>query len=122
MSVSRVLCCVIAGCAAVLGVLGLGGRASAVVNGQLAPNADKRFDAVGLFFSATPWTCAGWVSGSCTLVGPNVVLVARHSLGIASSDPLPLLSARPFRVRFRRAANGLSENSQHSTTFPISPK
>jgi hypothetical protein len=87
--------------------------ASAVVNGIPAPNSDHRFDAVGLFMTVpagvTP--CAGWVSGSCTLIGPNLVLLARHSLDITTSDPIPDLGTHHYRVRFRRAVSGDSENS-----------
>lgn len=83
-----------------------------VVNGVPVPASDKRFDAVGIFFRASPGgTCGGWISGTCTLVGPNVVLIARHCLDITTSDPLPPNSVRQYRARFRRTAAGLSQNS-----------
>ena len=83
-----------------------------VVNGVPIVNADRRFDAVGLLFTVTPWSaCGGWVSGTCTLIAPNVVLIARHCLDINTSQPLPPSSLRRYRVRFRRATDGTSENA-----------
>jgi hypothetical protein len=80
------------------------------VDGTPAPNADRRFDAVGIFISTAPGACAGWISGTCTLIEPTKVLIARHSLDVSSIDPLPTLAAHPCRVRFRRAVDGTSEN------------
>ncbi|MBY0312413.1 MAG: hypothetical protein K2W85_10110 [Phycisphaerales bacterium] len=45
------------------------------------------------------------------LVGPNLVLCARHQLGIASTAALPTVEQRPLRVRFRRAADGSASNA-----------
>lgn len=114
MSVSR-----LSGCAwAWVVVLMMASGARAVVNGTPAPNADKRFDAVGLFMrTSSAGGCAGWVSGTCTLVGPTTVLIARHCLDINTSDPLPSGTQRQYRVRFRRAANGLSENAMAPDGF-----
>lgn len=86
--------------------------AQAVNNGIPIPLNDRRFDAVGMFFVG--WqpvpTCAGAISGSCTLVGPNLAMFARHSLGIAPTDPLPDPVRGGYRVRFRRAADGRAFN------------
>ncbi len=88
------------------------GTARGVVDGVPIPNTDRRFDGVGLLFTTTPWTaCAGWISGTCTLVGPNVVLLARHCLDISPSQPLPSPLSRTYRVRFRRTPDGISENA-----------
>lgn len=108
MSVSRLIgfvatCCV--------GILGVGAPAMGVVGGTPAPAADRRFDGVGLFMRVPPGSsCGGLISGSCTLIAPDLVLVARHSLDIGSADPLPTAAQRTYRVRFRRAVGGLSEN------------
>lgn len=96
----------VAACAAI----NLGGVCWGVVNGTPIPNTDKRFDAVGLFMAAAPGSCGGWISGSCTLVGPTTVLIARHSLDVQPTQPIPTVATRPCRVRFRRAADGTSEN------------
>lgn len=86
--------------------------AMGVVDGVPVLASDKRFDAVGIFFRASSASqCAGWISGTCTLVGPNVVLIARHSLDITANDPLPPNSLRQYRARFRRTPTGVSENS-----------
>lgn len=102
--------CVVLACACI--VLSAASAAFGVVNGVPIPAADKRFDAVGLFCRVAPGSpCAGWTSGTCTLVGPNVVLIARHSLDISPSEPLWPNSVRQYRARFRRTPAGLSENS-----------
>ncbi len=86
--------------------------ASAVVDGTPAPKRDRRLDAVGIFFTVAPGGgCGGWVSGSCTLIEPNAVLVARHSFDVGPGTPLPSLAERPHRVRFRRNVSGRSENN-----------
>ena len=102
--------CVMLACACIF--LSAASVALGVVNGVPVPAADKRFDAVGLFLLASPSVpCSGLISGTCTLVGPNVVLIARHSLDITPSQPLWPSSARQYRVRFRRNPAGLSVNS-----------
>jgi hypothetical protein len=107
MSFSRVFAVAFV-CAGVL----CGAKAKAVVDGIPAPNADRRFDAVGIFLTSSPGgACGGWVSGSCTLISANQVLIARHSLDITTSQPIPSLATRPCRVRFRRNTDGVSENS-----------
>lgn len=86
--------------------------ALAINNGLEVACNDRRFDAVGLFFTALPGsTCGGWISGSCVLIGPDTVLFARHSLGIGPTDPIPSSATRTFRVRFRRAADGQAYNA-----------
>lgn len=86
--------------------------ALAINNGLEVPCNDRRFDAVGLFFTASPGGgCGGWISGSCVLIGPDMVLCARHSLGISPTDPIPNAATRSFRVRFRRAADGMAYNA-----------
>lgn len=85
--------------------------ARGVVNGTPIPTWDRRFDGVGLFMRVSPSSpCAGWISGTCTLVGPNVVLIARHSLDITSGEPIWTPQQRQYRVRFRRMPSGLAEN------------
>ncbi len=86
--------------------------ARAVVDGIPVPATDRRFDAVGIFLRAAPGSgCGGWVTGTCTLVGPNVVLIARHCLDVSTSEPLPAATLRQYRARFRRTPSGISENS-----------
>ncbi len=93
-------------------VLLVAAKSGAVVDGVPVPNADRRFDAVGLFLTTSPGGgCAGWVSGTCTLIGPTTVLIARHSLDVQPNQPIPTIAAHPCRVRFRRAADGTSENN-----------
>jgi hypothetical protein len=116
MSSPRLLCAVlmyfVACTAAVPAAFG-------VVDGVPVPAADKRFDAVGLFIRVSPsGTCGGWISGTCTLVGPNVVLIARHCLDITTSDPLWAPSVRQYRVRFRRTVDGISENAYYVNGNP----
>lgn len=85
-----------------------GAPARAVVNGTPVPDSDRRFDAVGIVFTAQPWQpCAGWISGTCTLVAPNLVIFARHSVQL-SDGSLPATGARTHRVRFRRGRDGTS--------------
>ncbi len=82
-----------------------------MVDGAPASNTDRRLDAVGLFITTNPaGGCGGFVSGTCTLIGPATVLFARHSLDVNSTQPIPSVAMRPSRVRFRRASNGMSEN------------
>ena len=102
---------VAAGCTV---LAGLCAPAGAVVNGLEPPLNDRRFDAVGLFFTVgTPAQdsgCAGLISGSCVLIAPDMVLIARHSLNVGSTEPLPNPTLTRFRARFRRAADGSAEN------------
>lgn len=83
----------------------------AIVRGLPAPCADRRFDPIGLFINAGAWSCAGWISGSCILIEPDCVLVARHSLDIGASQPLPNPAVSVYRVRFRRDENGNAANT-----------
>ena len=88
------------------------GRALAVVDGTPAPGNDRRLDAVGLLCAASPGSqCGGWIGGTCTLIAPDMVLLARHCLDISTTQPLPLLADHPYRVRFRRSLLGVSENN-----------
>lgn len=81
-----------------------------MVGGTPVPASDRQLDAVGLFITDTPWTpCGGWVSGTCTLVGDDLVLLARHSVENASRQ-LPADGARTHKVRFRRGADGSVNN------------
>lgn len=100
-----------AGC---MTVAGWCSPALAVVNGIDPPLNDRRYDAVGLFFTvgtaAQDTGCAGLISGSCVLIAPDMVLIARHSLNVGSSDPIPNASVNRFRARFRRAADGSAQN------------
>lgn len=92
--------------AAVLVVLLSGVPARAVVGGTPIADGDRRFDAVAVLLTDTPWApCGGWVSGTCTLVGPNLVLMARHSVEDAQRR-LPGAGMRTHKVRFRRSASG----------------
>lgn len=85
-------------------------KAGAVVDGRPAALDDRRFDAVGLVLTVQPWNpCGGWISGSCTLIAPNMVMLARHSVQ-RPDNTLPLDGARTHRVRFRRSAGGAAEN------------
>lgn len=87
-----------------------GAPAAAVVDGQPAPYDDRRLDAVGLVLTVQPWApCGGWISGSGTLIAPNVVLLAKHSVQ-RSDYTLPADGARSHRIRFRRAPDGAAEN------------
>lgn len=87
--------------------------ARAVVNGDLIPCNDRRFDAVGLFitFGYGTHDCPGAVSGTCTLIDKDVVLIARHCIDGAGIGTLPDPNVYRFRVRFRRAENGLAVNT-----------
>ncbi len=77
-----------------------------MVGGTPVPASDHQLDAVGLFITNTSWTpCGGWVSGTCTLVGDNLVLLARHSVENTQRQ-LPPEGARTHKVRFRRSADG----------------
>jgi len=88
----------------------LASPAKAVVEGQPIPLTDRRFDAVGLLLTVQPWNpCGGWVSGSCTLIAPNIVMMARHSVQ-RTDGTLPPANSQAIRVRFRRAANGVANN------------
>lgn len=83
-----------------------------IVQGLDVPCWDRRFDGVGVLISVSQaGACPGAVSGSCVLVEPNLVLCARHQLGVASTSPLPSLQQRPLRVRFRRAMDGSAANA-----------
>jgi hypothetical protein len=80
--------------------------AEAVVNGQPVADTDRRLDAVAVLITDQPWApCGGWVSGSCTLVAPHLVLMARHSVEDAQRR-LPENGARTHKVRFRRGVDG----------------
>lgn len=95
-------------CAVVCVCLGLSARARAVVEGQVVPDSDHRLDAVGLLLTVQPWyPCGGWISGTCTLVAPNMVLMARHSVQ-RPDFTMPPNGQQTIRVRFRRALNGTS--------------
>jgi hypothetical protein len=97
-------------CVIVLGLLGLVATSRGVVDGQPAPIWDRRYDAVALLFTVQPWaTCGGWISGSCTLIAPNTVLLAKHSVQ-HSDQTLPADGERSIRVRFRRNAQGEANN------------
>lgn len=92
--------------AAVALVCACGRESRAVVGGAPVPASDRRLDAVALLITDTPWTpCGGWVSGTCTLVGDDLVLLARHSVENAQRQ-LPAVGARTHKVRFRRAVDG----------------
>ena len=97
-------------CVIVLAMVLLVSRAGAVVDGRPAPYNDRRFDAVGLVLTVQPWApCGGWISGSCTLIAPNMVMLAKHSVQ-RSDQTLPPAGQHSHRIRFRRAANGTAEN------------
>lgn len=84
--------------------------AQGVVGGSPVPSSDRRFDAVGLLITDQPWApCGGWVSGSCTLIGPNLVLLARHSVEDAQRR-LPANGGRTIKVRFRRGVDGAANS------------
>lgn len=108
--IGRVCVVIVSACAA----FAMGGRADAVVNGQEPPLSDRRYDGVGLFFTvgtaAQDTGCAGLVSGSCILIAPDLVLVARHCLNVGATDAIPNASVNRFRVRFRRSVDGQAEN------------
>lgn len=101
-------------CAAVLLAVAPFRSARAVVNGAVVPDSETRFDAVGLFLTVpTVGTgCGGYVSGTCTLIGPDIVILARHSV-VGPGLPLPLPGTLTHRVRFRRGVDGRVTN--HST-------
>lgn len=81
-------------------------RAVAVVGGEVPPESDRRFDAVALLFTDQPWApCGGWISGTCTLIDRDLVLLARHSVQDGQRN-LPAAGARTHKVRFRRDADG----------------
>lgn len=99
-----------------LALMGLCAPAGGVVQGVTIPDGDRRFDAVGIVITRTPWTpCGGWVSGSCTLIGPDLVLLARHSVSEATGN-LPAPYGQTHSVRFRRGRTGGSRN--HVTGDP----
>lgn len=104
--------CVVVACACA--ALMLCGRAGAVVNGVEPELTDRRFDGVGLFFTvgtaAQDTGCAGLVSGTCILIAPDTVLIARHCLNVGATDLIPNAAVNKFRVRFRRAEDGRAEN------------
>jgi hypothetical protein len=88
------------------------GRGLGVVGGTIVPCSDRRFDAVGVFLTTWPGaTCGGAISGTCTLIAPDRVLVARHCLDVGPATPIPGPQLRSWVVRFRRAANGSAANS-----------
>lgn len=93
-------------------------RANAVAGGEYIPCQDRRFDAVGLFLTAGGWPCGGFVSGSCVLIEPDCVLIARHSLDITPTQPLPNPSVRGYRVRFRRSVSGAVVNTYNFNGEP----
>lgn len=99
------------GWAIVLAVtVGFPARSEGVVDGQPAPYTDRRLDAVGLVLTVQPWSpCGGWISGTGTLISPNVVLLAKHSVQ-RPDYTLPPPGARTHRIRFRRAVDGRAEN------------
>lgn len=86
-------------------------QALGVVNGTPIPCEDRRFDAVGLVLNAGAWSCGGFIAGSCVLIQPDCALIARHSLDITTFQPLPNPATTPFRIRFRRAADGKAVNT-----------
>lgn len=91
-------------------VMAPGPQAGAVVGGTPVPAGNHQLDAVGLFITDQPWApCGGWISGTCTLVGDNLVLLARHSVENAQRQ-LPADGARSHKVRFRRAVDGSVNN------------
>lgn len=95
-----VLACFLACCLAPVA------RTVAVVGGSIPPATDHRFDAVALLFTDQPWApCGGWISGTCTLIAPDTVLLARHSVQ-DSQRRLPATGARTHKVRFRRGVDG----------------
>ena len=83
-------------------------QAPAVVNGIPVPCSDRRFDCVGMFFTASG-SCAGFVSGCCVLIAPDQILIKRHSLDLSSLQPLSSLGSKRFKARFRRTASGESK-------------
>lgn len=105
-------------CACVCVLIGLAAvpPAFAVIEGVPITDSDRRFDAVGLFLTVQPGgQCGGWVSGSCTLIGRDTILVARHSVA-SSGVPLPTPGARTHRVRFRRGVSGASNGHYSGNT------
>lgn len=85
--------------------------ARGVVNGTVIPCEDRRFDAVGLFITGGFYSCGGYISGSCVLIAPDTVVLARHELDVSSISPLPNPQTSTYRVRFRRALNGDAANT-----------
>jgi len=80
------------------------GRAEAIIRGY-TPNDDVRFDAVGAWMHTVDWQTGGapgtlWnnVRCSCTLIAPNVVIMAGH----CADGGLPGQRS----VRFRRNPDG----------------
>lgn len=94
-----------------LGVVLMPTHSLAIINGTPPPCEDRRFDSVGLFMNAGFWSCAGWISGTCILVAPDRVLVARHSLDLGANQQLPDAQTSAYRVRFRRSLSGDAANS-----------
>lgn len=87
-------------------LLSLPVAAHAVVGGTPAPASDHRLDAVALLITDQPWAaCGGWISGTCSLIAPDTMLLARHSVENAQRQ-LPVAGARTHKARFRRAADG----------------
>jgi hypothetical protein len=87
--------------------------ARGVVNGEFIPCDDRRFDAVGLFITVGGWgvECPGAVSGTCTLIDKDTVLIARHCIDGAGVGTLPDPATYRFRVRFRRSTTGEAANT-----------
>lgn len=95
-------CCV----AALLTMALVSAPARGVVGGSVVPATDRRLDAVALLITDQPWApCGGWISGTCTLIAPDTMLLARHSVENAQRQ-LPAAGARTHKARFRRAADG----------------
>ena len=82
--------------------------AQAVVDGIPVPCNERRFDCVGMFFTAgtSPGPCGGGISGTCILIAPDQILIKRHQLNISASQPLSAIGATLFRARFQRTPDG----------------
>lgn len=96
-------------------VFGLSATSLAVNNGVEPHCSDTRYDAVGLLLKVNNPTvaCSQNISGSCVLIDPQTVMVARHSVIPSSTSELPATGTRKFRVRFRRSADGAFHNSYY---------
>lgn len=119
MSEKKVACLIKAIIAAVVSLsMFIAAPALAVVGGVPISTADARFDAVGLVLTDQPWApCGGWVSGTCTLINSNVVVLAKHSVEDGLRR-LPAPGARTHKIRFRRGADG-SANNQYGLWYEV---
>lgn len=99
-------------CTALCVAFGFSSPASGVVAGNAVSAEDRRLDAVGIVLTMpTEFSipCGGWISGTGTLVGPDLVILARHSV-VGPTGGMPAAGSRSHRIRFRRGVNGEASN------------